>query len=60
MGARAVASGVHGGDAQQLRKALAAAGLARRGFGAADEVLLFFVAVGAEKFVEGHGGVTSR
>ncbi len=56
-GAGAVAGGVHGGDAQQLRKALAAAGFARRRFSATDEVFLFFVAVGTEEFVEGHWSV---
>ena len=41
--------------ADELHQPHAAAGLAGRGFGAADEVLLFLVAVGADEVVEGHG-----
>jgi hypothetical protein len=42
-------------SADELHESNAAAGLARRGFGAVDEVFLFLVAVGADEVVEGHG-----
>jgi hypothetical protein len=46
---------VGGGDAQQLGEVNAAARLAGGRFVAADEELLFFLAIAADEFVDGHG-----
>jgi hypothetical protein len=43
------------GGAQQANHPLAAARLARRNFTRPHEVFLFYLAIVAEEFVEGHG-----
>jgi hypothetical protein len=51
----ALPSDVCDGGAQQANHPLAAARLARRDFTRPHEVFLFYLAIVAEEFVEGHG-----
>jgi hypothetical protein len=53
----ALSAKVGGRNAQQLQQPLPAAGFAHRRLGAADQQLLFALAVGTDEFVKWHGRV---